>query len=89
MEEAARRPTASPISGLVAVADNETEARRRGELVAGYLRSSAIVHVPFRNPPGFLSVDDNARMLRGQSAAAQLHQGRPRRSTCTTAACRT
>ena len=54
--------------GLVAVADDEAEARRRGELVAGYLRSSAIVHVPFRNPPGFLSVDDNARMLRGQSA---------------------
>jgi alkanesulfonate monooxygenase SsuD/methylene tetrahydromethanopterin reductase-like flavin-dependent oxidoreductase (luciferase family) len=54
--------------GLVAVADNEAEARRRGELVAGYLRSSAIVHVPFRNPPGFLTVDDNARMLRGQSA---------------------
>ena len=54
--------------GLVAVADNEAEARRRGELVAGYLRSSAIVYAPFRNPPGFLSVDDNARMLRGQSA---------------------
>ena len=53
--------------GLVAVADNEEEARRRGELVAGYLRSSAIVHVPFRNPPGFLTVDDNAKMLRGVS----------------------
>ena len=54
--------------GLVAVAEDEAEARRRGELVAGYLRSSAIVHVPFRNPPGFLTVDDNARMLRGQTA---------------------
>jgi alkanesulfonate monooxygenase SsuD/methylene tetrahydromethanopterin reductase-like flavin-dependent oxidoreductase (luciferase family) len=54
--------------GLVAVADNEAEARRRGELVAGYLYSSAIVHVPFRNPPGFLTADDNARMLRGMSA---------------------
>jgi alkanesulfonate monooxygenase SsuD/methylene tetrahydromethanopterin reductase-like flavin-dependent oxidoreductase (luciferase family) len=54
--------------GLVAVADNEAEARRRGELIAGYFYSSAIVHVPFRNPPGFLSVEDNARMLRGQSA---------------------
>ena len=53
--------------GLVAVADDEAEARRRGELVAGYLRTSAIVHVPFRNPPGFLSVEDNARMLRGES----------------------
>jgi alkanesulfonate monooxygenase SsuD/methylene tetrahydromethanopterin reductase-like flavin-dependent oxidoreductase (luciferase family) len=54
--------------GLVAVADNEAEARRRGELVAGYLYSSSIVHVPFRNPPGFLTVDDNAKMLRGLTA---------------------
>jgi alkanesulfonate monooxygenase SsuD/methylene tetrahydromethanopterin reductase-like flavin-dependent oxidoreductase (luciferase family) len=53
--------------GLVATAATETEARRRGELIAGYLRSSAIVHVPFRNPPGFLSVDDNAKMLRGMT----------------------
>jgi alkanesulfonate monooxygenase SsuD/methylene tetrahydromethanopterin reductase-like flavin-dependent oxidoreductase (luciferase family) len=53
--------------GLVAVAEEEAEARRRGELVAGYLRSSAIVHVPFRNPPGFLTVDDNAKMLRGMT----------------------
>jgi alkanesulfonate monooxygenase SsuD/methylene tetrahydromethanopterin reductase-like flavin-dependent oxidoreductase (luciferase family) len=52
----------------VAVAHDEAEARRRGELVAGYLRSSSIVHVPFRNPPGFLSVEDNARMLKGQTA---------------------
>jgi alkanesulfonate monooxygenase SsuD/methylene tetrahydromethanopterin reductase-like flavin-dependent oxidoreductase (luciferase family) len=54
--------------GLVATADNETEARRRGELVAGYLRTSSIVHIPFRNPPGFISVEDQARMLRGETA---------------------
>jgi alkanesulfonate monooxygenase SsuD/methylene tetrahydromethanopterin reductase-like flavin-dependent oxidoreductase (luciferase family) len=53
--------------GLVATAATETEARRRGELVAGYLRSSSIVHVPFRNPPGFLSAEDNAKMLRGMT----------------------
>jgi alkanesulfonate monooxygenase SsuD/methylene tetrahydromethanopterin reductase-like flavin-dependent oxidoreductase (luciferase family) len=53
--------------GLVAVGSNEDEARRRGELVAGYLRSSSIVHVPFRNPPGFLSVEDSARLLKGQA----------------------
>ena len=53
--------------GLVAVAKDRDEARKRGELVAGYLRSSGIVHLPFRNPPGFLSVEDNARMLRGQT----------------------
>jgi alkanesulfonate monooxygenase SsuD/methylene tetrahydromethanopterin reductase-like flavin-dependent oxidoreductase (luciferase family) len=53
--------------GLLAVASNEEEARRRGELVAGYLRSGGIVHPPFRNPPGYLSVEDNARMLRGET----------------------
>ena len=64
--------------GLVAVADTEQEARRRGELVAGYLRTGAIVHVPFRNPPGFLSVDDNARMLKGQTAPRTYSKdGRP------------
>lgn len=64
--------------GLVAVANDEAEARRRGELVAGYLRTSAIVHIPFRNPPGFLSVEDNARMLRGFSQPrGTAKDGRP------------
>jgi alkanesulfonate monooxygenase SsuD/methylene tetrahydromethanopterin reductase-like flavin-dependent oxidoreductase (luciferase family) len=53
--------------GLVAVANDKDEARKRGDLVAGYLRSSGIVHLPFRNPPGFLAVEDNARLLRGQT----------------------
>ena len=70
--------------GLVATADNETEARRRGELIAGYLRTSAIVHIPFRNPPGFIAVEDQARMLRGETAprsfakdgrAVNMHSG--------------
>ncbi len=52
--------------GLVAVANDEREAQRRGDLVAGYLRASGIVDPRFRNPPGFLSVEDNARMLRGE-----------------------
>jgi hypothetical protein len=46
---------------------NEREARERGERVASYLRAASIVHLPFRNPPGFLSVDDNARLLRGET----------------------
>jgi alkanesulfonate monooxygenase SsuD/methylene tetrahydromethanopterin reductase-like flavin-dependent oxidoreductase (luciferase family) len=53
--------------GLVGIAKDKDEARKRGDLVAGYLRSSSIVHLPFRNPPGFLSVEDNARLLRGQA----------------------
>ncbi|HEV2335855.1 MAG TPA: LLM class flavin-dependent oxidoreductase, partial [Stellaceae bacterium] len=36
--------------GLVAVASTEEEARRRAELVAGYVRTSSIVFPPFRNP---------------------------------------
>jgi hypothetical protein len=35
--------------------------------VASYLRSSSIVHLPFRNPPGFLPVEDNMRLLRGET----------------------
>jgi len=53
--------------GLVAVGTSEAEARRRGELVASYPRTSGIVHRPFRNPPGFLSVEDNAKMLAGMT----------------------
>ena len=53
--------------GLVAIATDEAEARRRAEFVAGYPRTSAIVAPQFRNPPGFLSVEANAQMLKGRS----------------------
>ena len=53
--------------GLVAVASNERDALSRGELLASYPRTSSIVYPPFRNPPGYLSVEDNARMLRGET----------------------
>ena len=53
--------------GLVAVANDREEAKKRGELIAGYLRTSPIVYPPFRNPPGYLSVEDNARLLRGET----------------------
>ena len=59
--------------GLVAVGRTEAEARRRGELIASYPRSSGIVFAPFRNPPGYLSIEDNVRMLKGE--------GRPRSYT--------
>jgi alkanesulfonate monooxygenase SsuD/methylene tetrahydromethanopterin reductase-like flavin-dependent oxidoreductase (luciferase family) len=52
---------------LFAIAHDEQEARRRGELVAGYLRTGGNVHPPFKSPPGYLSVDDTVRMLRGQN----------------------
>jgi alkanesulfonate monooxygenase SsuD/methylene tetrahydromethanopterin reductase-like flavin-dependent oxidoreductase (luciferase family) len=53
--------------GLVAVADSEAEARRRAELVAGYVRTSAIVAAPFKTAPGFISVDDTARQMTGRA----------------------
>jgi alkanesulfonate monooxygenase SsuD/methylene tetrahydromethanopterin reductase-like flavin-dependent oxidoreductase (luciferase family) len=52
--------------GLVAVGRTEAEARRRGELIASYPRYSSIVFAPFRNPPGYLSIEDNVRMLKGE-----------------------
>jgi alkanesulfonate monooxygenase SsuD/methylene tetrahydromethanopterin reductase-like flavin-dependent oxidoreductase (luciferase family) len=57
---------------LLAVASNETEARRRGEIVAGYLRSGGIVAPAFRNPPGYLSVEENAGMLMGRARERTL-----------------
>jgi alkanesulfonate monooxygenase SsuD/methylene tetrahydromethanopterin reductase-like flavin-dependent oxidoreductase (luciferase family) len=51
--------------GIVAIADDRKEAWRRAELMAGYLRSSAIVAEPFNAPPGYFSVPDAARMLKG------------------------
>jgi alkanesulfonate monooxygenase SsuD/methylene tetrahydromethanopterin reductase-like flavin-dependent oxidoreductase (luciferase family) len=50
--------------GLMAVGATEAEARRRGEFVAGYLRSLPFTPAPFRNPPGFISVEDNVRLMK-------------------------
>jgi alkanesulfonate monooxygenase SsuD/methylene tetrahydromethanopterin reductase-like flavin-dependent oxidoreductase (luciferase family) len=63
--------------GLVAVAANEAKARERAEVVASYLRSSAIVAPQFRNPPGYLSIEDNMRILRGETRQrSQTKDGR-------------
>ena len=53
--------------GLVAVGATEAEARQRGEFIAEYPRSSSRAHKPFANPPGFLSVDDNVRLMKAGS----------------------
>ncbi len=63
--------------GLVAVAANEAKARERAEVIASYLRSSAIVAPQFRNPPGYLSIEDNMRILRGETRQrSQTKDGR-------------
>lgn len=56
--------------GLVAVASNEKEARRRAELLAGYTKAGGVVYPAFKNPPGYLSVEANANMLKGPGAAS-------------------
>ncbi len=64
--------------GLVAVADNEAKARERAVHVASYLRTSPIVAPEFRNPPGYLSPEDNARILKGQTPPrTRTKDGRP------------
>lgn len=50
--------------GLVAVGKNDEEARRRGEMVASYLRSLPLTPPAFRNPPGYISVDDYVRLMK-------------------------
>src|SRR3977135_4538615 len=51
---------------LVSVASTEPRAREPADYIASYRRTSAIVAPQFRNPPGYLSVEDNARLLKGQ-----------------------
>jgi alkanesulfonate monooxygenase SsuD/methylene tetrahydromethanopterin reductase-like flavin-dependent oxidoreductase (luciferase family) len=69
-----REPAADRFAylGLVAVAANEAEARRRGTQVAEYLRSGGIVWPPFRNPPGYLSVEENTGILMGRARERTL-----------------
>ena len=50
--------------GLVAVGETEAEARRRGELIADYLRTLPSIAAPFRNPPGYLSIEDNVQLMK-------------------------
>jgi len=53
--------------GLVSVAATEQKARERAEIIATYLRSSEFVAPAFKNPPGYLAIEDNARLLKGQT----------------------
>ena len=53
--------------GLTAVGETEAEARRRGEMVAAYLRSLPRTPAPFRNPPGYISVDASVQMMKGKA----------------------
>jgi alkanesulfonate monooxygenase SsuD/methylene tetrahydromethanopterin reductase-like flavin-dependent oxidoreductase (luciferase family) len=49
---------------LAATASTEQEAFRRAAEVARYVTTTGIVAEPFRSPPGYASVEDNAKLLR-------------------------
>jgi alkanesulfonate monooxygenase SsuD/methylene tetrahydromethanopterin reductase-like flavin-dependent oxidoreductase (luciferase family) len=51
-------------AGFLGVGTDEAEGRRRGELVAQYLRTNAIVGEAFKNPPGFVAPAVGARMIK-------------------------
>ena len=66
MNKPAPTPDRFAYLGYVAVGETESEARRLGELVLSYPRTSGIVHAPFKNPPGFQPAELNVRMLKGE-----------------------
>lgn len=57
---------------LGAIANTESEAHRRAAEVARYVTTTGIVAEPFRNPPGYATIEDNAKMLRQTGRAPRL-----------------
>ncbi len=49
---------------LMAIADNETEAHRRGNIIRDYLRTSGAISQPYKTPPGYFSIKDSARLIK-------------------------
>jgi len=62
-------------AGFLGVGDTEAEGRRRGDLVAQYLRTNSIVGEAYRNPPGFVAPAAAAKMLKASGGVSfQSHQ---------------
>jgi alkanesulfonate monooxygenase SsuD/methylene tetrahydromethanopterin reductase-like flavin-dependent oxidoreductase (luciferase family) len=57
---------------LGAVARSEAEAHRRAAEVARYVTTTGIVAEPFRNPPGYATIEDNVRMLKQTGRGPRL-----------------
>jgi alkanesulfonate monooxygenase SsuD/methylene tetrahydromethanopterin reductase-like flavin-dependent oxidoreductase (luciferase family) len=53
--------------GLVAVGETEAEARKRGETMLEFTKCLVGAAPQFRNPPGYLTTADSARILKGVS----------------------
>jgi alkanesulfonate monooxygenase SsuD/methylene tetrahydromethanopterin reductase-like flavin-dependent oxidoreductase (luciferase family) len=53
---------------LAATASTDAEARRRAEHIVDYIRTTAQVAPPFKQPPGYFPTDALTRMLRTRSS---------------------
>ena len=57
---------------LGAIASTEQEAMRRAAEVARYISTTGLISEPFRNPPGYATIEDNARMLKQTARVPRL-----------------
>ncbi len=57
---------------LAAVASTEQEAMRRANEVARYVATTGLIAEPFRNPPGYATIDDNVRLLKQTGRAPRM-----------------
>jgi alkanesulfonate monooxygenase SsuD/methylene tetrahydromethanopterin reductase-like flavin-dependent oxidoreductase (luciferase family) len=56
---------------LCAIGRTKAQAYERAEEVRRYVSTTSVVTEAFRNPPGYLSVQDNARVMRGMGKKAK------------------
>jgi alkanesulfonate monooxygenase SsuD/methylene tetrahydromethanopterin reductase-like flavin-dependent oxidoreductase (luciferase family) len=65
---------------LGAVASTEQEAMRRAEEVARYVATTGLIAEPFRNPPGYATLEDNVRLLKQTGRAPRMVPARDGRT---------
>jgi len=57
---------------MAAVGSTDEEGRRRADVMRGYLRTAPQVLVQYSNPPGYLTPEVNAHILRQASSGAKI-----------------
>ena len=62
---------------LIGVGDTREEGWRRADQILGYSRTSGIVAPQFMNPPGYVSPEVSAQMLKAGGAAGAARDPRP------------
>jgi alkanesulfonate monooxygenase SsuD/methylene tetrahydromethanopterin reductase-like flavin-dependent oxidoreductase (luciferase family) len=50
--------------GMVAIGTTQAEAERRGQMVRGYMDTNHLAYEPLKNPPGFWSPGDAAKLVK-------------------------